>query len=78
MYIHIYIYLYTYKYTYIHMYMYRHPNVIKVARINFMRDTVLIQLSPTFAPMGWLRLVGYLKLQVSFAEYLLVCRSLFH
>ena len=32
--------------------------------------------STTQSTMGWLRLVGYLKLQASFAEYRLFCRAL--
>ena len=61
---------------------------IHVAKPNSVKETVTIPQSFTsvwyFAvypypeAMGWLQLVGSLKLQVSFAEYRLFCRALLH
>jgi len=52
----------------VHLYMYVYFDMVIVPKLSMMY--------PTFARMGWLRLVGSIKLQVSFAEYSLFYRAL--
>jgi len=83
-YVHIHIYIYMYIYTFIYKYIYtciyilpNNPSLLmdsapRWISKNLSRGTW----SKSRCGMGWLRLVGSLKLQVSFAEYRLFCRAL--
>ena len=62
--VHLYIIKYTYKYTHKYTYLFKFMCVSN--------SSAHTHKSP---PMGWLRLVGSLKLQVSFAEYRLFYRA---
>ena len=79
-YTHTYIYIFTYIYIYMNIRVYTHRYVyisVFLQRV-FACVCVLmyIHMCTILVPMGWLRLVGSLKLQVSFAEYRLFHRAL--
>jgi len=74
--IHIYIYIYTYIHVYIHIYMYvyTHTQIFTHTHAFFRVNEYT---SPAYhRDMGWLRIVGSLKLQVSIGEYSLFYRAL--
>jgi len=60
------LYIFTYIYTYIYMYK---------CHAKLEEHILKFQLAPRLT-MGWIRLVGSLKLYVSFAEYSLFCKAL--
>ena len=65
MYVYIYVYIYKYIYTYMYMYIYK-----------YICMCVCMSVDMYWIAMGWLHVVGSLKLQVSFVEYSLFYRAL--
>jgi len=74
-YIYIYIYIY-YTHTYIYVYVYIYINLFIHTYIYMSQTTQLVSVLMSAETTGWLRLVGSIKLYVSFAEYSLFYRSL--
>jgi len=86
--IHMYVFICMYSYVCIHMYVFICMNVACVRTTRAHQPCSILALTQSVSmldtlakpidkwAMGWLRLVGYLKLYVSFAEYRLFYRSL--